>query len=780
MTKLFIKIVFIIFFLFLYANGKSQINEKQKNVREEGIIGINTNFPTIGDSRLAVILVGFDDISFTLSNSAFDNLFNQEGYNQDGFIGSVKDYFHDISYGKMNLTVDVVGPYPLSNNRSFYGAHSGSSVDANTQTMASEAIGLADTHLNYSDYDNDGDGNVDGLYIIFAGNGEEAGGGDEAIWSHKSLLTNQIYKDGVYLKMYSCSPEFRGSSTKISGIGVICHEFLHACGLPDFYDTDYEGSGGEGQGLGNWAIMASGSHTNEGRTPPQISAYEKYALKWITPIELNTATSIVIPSLAVDTIAYRLSTESDDEYFLIENRQPIKWDKYLPSHGLLLYHVDKNIAGWSSNRVNAVPDEQGYNLLEADNSLTEAGEGDPFPGSLQKNKIDDTTYPSLRTNSEAPTGHGIYNIIEDFDTGLIYFDYLEGDNERVQDFKATLNADNSIDLSWQDGEEILLLYGEEAYTRTPDVSVTENTILKTGIQILSYDTSNGFSLDNLKDGTKYHFSIWAKNGDKFSTPVTTQTTTYPSLSPATTLPFNEDFESENWLNIWTAINAGGQSHQVWKRGFFSRGLSVQSNNNYAYLNSELYGSAGTQNASLISPLFDLTNYTNVDIRFTHYYKYIELADISFQYSTDGGNNWTEIAIWNESTENPETYEDDLSNEIAGKSNIRLRWLYTGSYGHHWSIDDILLTSDNLVDIDNPNKFDISIYPNPAKNYIYVDANQPFKIKITDACGKTVFVDYSYKEKARISLRNLKEGIYFVTVKSNEAVINKKIVKINKD
>ena len=180
-------------------------------------------FPTTGNRKLICILIGFQDRAFVKTQAEFNALFNQVGYSTGGATGSVKDYYLESSYNQFNLTVDVAGPYVASRNMAYYG----SNTSGNPSALVREAINLADPHVNFAEYDNDNDGYVDAVYIIFAGYGEEAGGPADAIWSHASSFTQQ-YKDGKYISRYSCSPELRGSyGQNITNIGVICHEFGH-------------------------------------------------------------------------------------------------------------------------------------------------------------------------------------------------------------------------------------------------------------------------------------------------------------------------------------------------------------------------------------------------------------------------------------------------------------------------------------------------------------------------------------------------------------------------
>ncbi len=141
----------------------------------------------------------------------------------------------------------------------YYGGNDGSGNDLKPRELVAEAVTLADPTVNYVNFDNDLDGFVDGVYVIYAGYGEESGASANCIWAHAWSLATTLTKDGKKISKYSCSSELQGTSgSTITNIGVICHEFGHVLGAPDFYDTNY-GTGGEYDGTGNWDLQAGGS-----------------------------------------------------------------------------------------------------------------------------------------------------------------------------------------------------------------------------------------------------------------------------------------------------------------------------------------------------------------------------------------------------------------------------------------------------------------------------------------------------------------------------------------
>ena len=377
-------------------------------------------FPTSGTHKLICILIGFTDKAFTKTQTDFQNLFNQVGYTADGATGSVKDFFSESSYNQLNLTVDVAGPFTASNTMAYYGANDASGNDLRPRDLVTEAVKLADPTVNYADYDNDGDGNVDGVYVIFAGYGEETGASPDCIWSHAWSIT-PVSCDGKVISRYSCSPELRASSgTGLARIGVICHEFGHILGAPDFYDTNYA-TGGQYLGTGNWDLQAGGSWNGDwGATPAQSNPYTKiYIYNWATATTLSNQANITLqPAGQNSNSFYRFDTSTANEYFLLENRQLQGFDSNLPGHGLIIYHVSKDIANGS---INATHPQMMYPVCASATSEPNSTPSSygvinsgscPYPGTSNISSFSDFTIPSQKSWAGVVTGKPISNITE--------------------------------------------------------------------------------------------------------------------------------------------------------------------------------------------------------------------------------------------------------------------------------------------------------------------------------------------------------------------------------
>ncbi len=408
--------------------SRSQVTHLRKITDLQNSIWSVNAFPTIGNAKLICILIGFSDYAFTETQANFNNLFNQVGY---GTYGSVKDYYEENSYGQFHLTVDVAGPYQASNTHDYYGQNSGDDKDINVKELITEAVNFADADVDFSDYDNDSNGNVDGVYVVYAGYNEAEGGGASSIWYHASGIT-PVNLDGVNISSYSCSAEFKGNSgTNITGIGNICHEFGHVMGAPDFYDTDYE-DGGQYSGSGEWDVMASGNFNGDRDCPAHYNPYVKaYLFNWSNVTTLNAQTELtILNSTLNNNNFYRYNTTTAGEYFLMENRQLLGFDAENPGHGLLIYHVHSDIGSGSINvthpqKFYPVCANSGQDPVNSPASYgTINSTGTPFPGSGNVVNFTDATLPSSKSWADANTDKPVAFISEDIAAFTIHLCFM--------------------------------------------------------------------------------------------------------------------------------------------------------------------------------------------------------------------------------------------------------------------------------------------------------------------------------------------------------------------
>lgn len=365
------------------ASAKRARQNQRRSARAKGLAPYKAGY--YGQKKGLVILVNFKNLAMKSATvqQDFDNQFNQKGYSLDNHIGSVHDYYYDQSYGQLDLTFDVIGPVTVSQYYAYYGQNDANGDDKHPAVMVAEACELADSQVDFSDYDWDGDGEVDQVFVIYAGYGENSGASSKTIWPHEfSLSAAAAYGDGkgaitldkTKVNTYAVSQELTGTSgSQINGIGTACHEFSHCLGLMDTYDTDY---GDNGWGMQGWDLMSSGSYNGpnySGEVPCGYTAYQRWVAGWLEPKELTVGMNVSgMKSLLTDPDAYILYNDNNkNEYYMLENHQADRWFKYVdlfkaPS-GMMITHIDYDISAWENNVINADKNHQRFTMFLANN-----------------------------------------------------------------------------------------------------------------------------------------------------------------------------------------------------------------------------------------------------------------------------------------------------------------------------------------------------------------------------------------------------------------------------
>ena len=333
---------------------KAQKAATRAKAPKKTITGERTSYT--GVKKGIVILAQYTDVKFKSANNLakYKRILNEEGYTtSEGFKGSVCDYFKAQSDGIFELDFDVVGPYTMANKRAYYGGNDSNGDDKNAEAMVVEACKAANAEVNFADYDWDGDGYVDQVFVLYAGTGEADSEDADAIWPHMYELGSKALRlDGVTINTYACSNEV-DSNGSIEGIGCFCHEFSHCMGFPDFYDIMYEGN----FGMSSFDLMEAGSYNGNGFIPAGYSGYEKMMCSWLEPIELDAENVNVenLKPLSNGGASYIIYNKAHpDEYYMVENRQKVGWDAGLPAKGLMITHVDFDKTIWEYNIPNSI------------------------------------------------------------------------------------------------------------------------------------------------------------------------------------------------------------------------------------------------------------------------------------------------------------------------------------------------------------------------------------------------------------------------------------------
>lgn len=417
-------------------------------------------FPTTGEMRSLVVLVNFSDVKMSspTAHEDFQRMMTEENYSHLGGTGSARDYYIENSMGQFSPYFDVVGPVTLSHGYAYYGENTPSGDDAHAEEMIIEACRLLDNEVDFTQYDCNDDGYIDNVFVFYAGYGEATTSDTKTIWPHSYNITEHtstpILLDGKRLDHYACTNEL-SSDGKMDGIGTFVHEFGHVLGLPDLYSTQNTYAFTPNI----WSVMDEGEYNNDSRTPPFFTAYERYFLGWLNPVEvLKDGCSLAINDISQNE-AYIIHTSRKDEYFLLENRQQQGWDSFIPGHGMLVWHIDYDPYLWSMNRVNNISTHQYVDIVEADNIQSSGTRSaDPFPGTANITSYTATTIPSFRNWDGEDVGCPLTNIRET--NGVIYLDASGGGAplEPIRYITPVMNdaegiTSSSFLASWQQVDE---------------------------------------------------------------------------------------------------------------------------------------------------------------------------------------------------------------------------------------------------------------------------------------------------------------------------------------
>lgn len=358
--------------------------------------------PYIGERRQLVVLAEFADQGFATDSLQtlvqWDNILNANNLSDTLLYGSLHDYFYDQSYGQFDLGFDLL--YVRVDSMKKY--HS-TQNDENSKYLVQDIVSIIANDVNdWGLYDWNNDGKVNQLLIIYAGMGQNDGGGKMTIWPHQWWMSEHDDCEPIpvttglktyLIDTYCTVPELSGNGN-YGSFGTLCHEFSHCFGLPDFYgDKSY---------LGKWDVMDTGNYNGGGFHPCGYSAYERAYVGWLTPVELNNDTVIsCMKSLSDVPISYLIRNDGwADEYYLVENRQKKGWDKSLPDSGIVVFRVDYDedvfLWGWVNSAM-----RQRYKIIPANDITyvtTEVVKGWAYPYG-DNNSLTNNSSPAAELNN---------------------------------------------------------------------------------------------------------------------------------------------------------------------------------------------------------------------------------------------------------------------------------------------------------------------------------------------------------------------------------------------
>lgn len=341
---------------------------------------------------------------------------------------TMTEYYREVSGGRLEVRGTVYPWIKLPKPESYYAGPNGCHALCDHPgfgEMLVDTMTAAASQIDFRQYDNDGpdgvpdsgddDGHVDFVAIVHPSTGGECGNSN-SIWSHRWTMqnrigrpfeTNNVGRNGqkILIDDYVVMPALSCNGRTMIEIGVFAHEFGHAFGLPDLYDTSQKS-----HGIGTWGLMGAGSWGGDGRTPhtpTHMSAWEKEYLGWTQSRVISEDTrSVVLRAGAGGTGPLRVDID-EDKALLIEHRAKSGFDQSLTAEGLLVWRVKNSVIqpGMRNNRVNADRTNKGLGLIEADGlqhlddvSSPGGGPGDVFPGTANRTTLDSTTTPTSEGN----------------------------------------------------------------------------------------------------------------------------------------------------------------------------------------------------------------------------------------------------------------------------------------------------------------------------------------------------------------------------------------------
>ncbi|MGL4412400.1 MAG: M6 family metalloprotease domain-containing protein [Bacteroidales bacterium] len=707
----------------------------------------NREYKRDGKRKGIVILVEFSDVKFTINSPEveFANMLNIPGYtNSHGQVGSAKDYFNDNSMGKFDPEFFIIGPITLPNTLATYGANYQGNRDKDPARMVFDALNIANLgEINMLELDGDSDGYVDNLFVFYAGYSEAEGASPESIWPHAYNLKDPLslpdnllpQKDGVKFNNYACGSELSGTNgTRMSGIGTFCHEFSHILGLPDTYDTDAS-TNGQAFGLDAWSLMANGPYNGNGNVPPSLNAWERWKSGWLTLTELNEADDYILEPLQESNTAYILNNSANDkEYFILENRQQTMWDRALPGHGMLIYHLDfTSTTPWYNNQVNANSLRQCFELEVADGVQSKSTlSGDPYPGTSNKKEFTDNSMPSSRLWSGQLMGKPITEISEN--DGIINFKLSGGFILTPPDIiTSSYITDNSFELNWDDADRATN-YHLDVYTET---------ILDNGVQSNYWDFSN----DNIdseltlsgsftKNETTFGKSSPSMSSVNLSREITTPDKGYTLESFA--FWYNVDDNNNQW-----SIKLEALSNGMWKL-FDTLNKENGGADKVNYQNDNL-----PENTTKVRVSWSRGSTSN---KFSIDDIYISYHDISIDRQYLGQYNNKELGNTN-------------SHKVIGALSSTLYYCLlrsSNSTTTSVSSDPLIVVTSESTNIEENKQSSIMVFKNSNSSItIKNNSNSTLDISIYQTTGVLIKRDFFDGDEKVISIPN--SGIYIVNV-----------------
>lgn len=545
-----------------------------------------------GTKKGLIILVQFTDSKFKSGHdlALYKRIANDANYSDNNFKGSIKDYFKAQSHGMFELDFDVVGICQLQHPYAYYGKNNSQKEDVKPGQMVAEACLWAHEHgINFSKYDWNGDGEVDQVFVLYAGHGEASYKDANTIWPHMYYLSASDYGkslslDGVTVDTYACSSELNGDGN-LDGIGTFCHEFSHCMGFPDLYDTSYAGW----FGMGDFDLMCSGSYNGDSKCPAGYSAYEKAECGWLTLKDMTNIeqeTSIVgVQPMSADGDAYIIKNKGhEDEYYILENRQKTGWDSYLPASGLMITHVDYNADIWDWNMPNTsgkyedangntkTNDHQRLTIFRAGKSTDEYGDASDLYPYGSNNSLTATSSPAATLHNTNSDGSNYMHIdinniaVKSGKASFTLSNRNAGTDTPVIPSGSTLLYESFDECDGTGGNDSIWggrsigagtpTYDNKGWTSTQGKVYASSACVRVGTSSVNGDITTPSFTVNGKAVLSFKAGAWNTSGDG--------TTLNLSVSNGTISPSSVTMKKGEWTDYNVTITANGNVKTTFK------------------------------------------------------------------------------------------------------------------------------------------------------------------------------------------------------------------------
>jgi hypothetical protein len=446
-----------------------------------------------------------------------------------------------------------------------------------------------------------------------------------------------------------------------------------------------------------------------------------------------------------------------NEFFYCENRQLVGFDRGIPGHGMIIYHVDQPYIAGAGNAINAGSHQGMYPVCAnaAGNPIAVYGVinggGCPFPGTGARTSFTDATTPHSHSWAGANTGKPLTNIVEN--AGVVSFCFISCAPGDPINFNATATGATQINLSWtlnSNSDPVMVAVSADAAFGTPvnGTSYSPGAAIPGGDMVIYNGAATSFNHTGLTPNTTYYYKAWSvMPGTVYSSGVNANATTL--CAAISTFPYNQGFENAgNIPSCWSQQVVAGGVYWNFRAGSGSGSPATARTGSY---NANFFeGAYGAVNVSkLVSPAFNISGLTTPELSFW-YFNRLWTPDqdvLRLYYKTSAAGAWTLLATYNTNVSAWTQVTINLPNKSA---EYYFAFEGTENYGYGICIDDVILQngaslpveltsfSANCIDFG----YDVNWTTVSEANSDYfileksIDANRFYPVGLIEAAGNS--------------------------------------------